>query len=135
MPENETKLSRPLVVGRRRDGRKCYDAAVKRELVEACLRPGVSVARLALEHGMNAELLRKWMGRYRRESILETSISSRSAFIPVVAESVACGSTGIVLEITLPHGLRAHIRNITSAEVAVLLNALSDKPCSVSTSR
>ena len=33
-------------------------------LVEAALRPGVSVARLALEHGVNANLLRKWITKY-----------------------------------------------------------------------
>ncbi|MGZ8219137.1 transposase [Methylomagnum sp.] len=46
-----------------RGGAECrYDPEAKRELVEACLRPGVSVARVALAHGANANLLRKWMG-------------------------------------------------------------------------
>jgi transposase-like protein len=30
-------------------------------LIEAALRPGVSVARMAQEHGINANLLRKWI--------------------------------------------------------------------------
>nr|WP_230944251.1 transposase [Burkholderia cepacia] len=30
-------------------------------MVEAALRPGVSVARLTQEHGINANLLRKWI--------------------------------------------------------------------------
>lgn len=58
MTESATELARPLVVGRKRDGRNCYDPQAKRELVEACLQPGVSVARLALRHGVNANLLR-----------------------------------------------------------------------------
>jgi transposase len=36
-------------------------------LVEACLRPGVSVARKAQENGINANLLRKWIGQYLLE--------------------------------------------------------------------
>ncbi|WP_232484065.1 transposase [Burkholderia gladioli] len=36
-------------------------------MVEAALRPGVSVARLAQEHGINANLLRKWISKYLME--------------------------------------------------------------------
>lgn len=50
-----------LVESRRRDGRGVYNEAAKRELVERCLQPGVSLARLALAHGVNANLLRKWV--------------------------------------------------------------------------
>ncbi|WP_395832423.1 transposase, partial [Elstera sp.] len=35
--------------------------ASKARLVAACLEAGVSVSRLALEHGVNANLLRKWI--------------------------------------------------------------------------
>jgi transposase len=51
----------------RRDGRRRYEPASKERLIEACLRPGVSLAGLALQHGVNANLLRKWVAR-RRES-------------------------------------------------------------------
>ena len=61
----KVELSRPLVVGHKRDGRSCYDREAKRELVEACLRPGISIARMALEHGVNANLLRRWIDQYR----------------------------------------------------------------------
>jgi len=42
-----------------------YDEQAKRELVEACLQPGISVAGMALRHGVVADLLRNWTGRYR----------------------------------------------------------------------
>ena len=48
MTEQIVELKQRLVVGRKRDGRNCYDAQAKRELIEACLRSGVSVAKLAL---------------------------------------------------------------------------------------
>ncbi|WP_194727318.1 transposase [Noviherbaspirillum malthae] len=64
MEENHTKLR---VLGHDRGGRCQYNAASKRTLVEACLRPGVSVARLAQENGINANLLRKWISRYLLE--------------------------------------------------------------------
>src|SRR5574338_305133 len=67
MTERDTVLSRPLVVGHKRDGRRCYDREAKRELIEASMQPGVSVAGMALRHGINANLLRTWIRRYQLE--------------------------------------------------------------------
>lgn len=60
------------------DRRRRYDPAWKQRLVEACSEPGVSVSRLALQHGVNANLVRKWIKNARH-----VSVSSRSAFVPV----------------------------------------------------
>jgi transposase-like protein len=54
------------VIGVRRDGRRRYDPQAKRALVDAALQPGVSLAGLALKHGINANLLRKWVVRHQR---------------------------------------------------------------------
>ena len=58
MEDDDQKL-RVRLVGR--NGRRRYEPASKDRLVAACLEPGVSVSRLALEHGVNANLLRKWI--------------------------------------------------------------------------
>jgi transposase len=58
------KDSELRVVRQSRDGRRRYDETGKRALVEAALQPGVSVARMAQEHGINANLLRKWITKY-----------------------------------------------------------------------
>ncbi|MCU4161837.1 transposase [Acidiphilium sp. AL] len=42
------------ITGVRRDGRRRYDPASKERLIEACFRPGVSLAGVALQHGVNA---------------------------------------------------------------------------------
>jgi transposase len=46
-----------------RNGHRRFDAASKDRLVSACLRPGASISGLALAHGVNANLLRKWVGK------------------------------------------------------------------------
>lgn len=77
MEEKSTQLR---VVRRDRGGRRRYDTADKRTLVEACLRPGVSVARLAQENGVNANLLRKWITRYlleREQSLANVTPAQR----------------------------------------------------------
>src|ERR1700712_1222036 len=61
------KDSELKVVRQSRDGRRRYDEGGKRVLIGAALRPGASVARLAQEHGINANLLRKWIAKYLME--------------------------------------------------------------------
>jgi transposase len=54
--------------GARRSTRKgCPNRAVefKRGIAAAACAPGISVAKLALEHGVNANLLFKWRREYR----------------------------------------------------------------------
>lgn len=46
-------------MGRRR--RRQHSAEFKAAVIEECLRPGVSVAAVALAHGLNANMLRKWV--------------------------------------------------------------------------
>lgn len=60
-----------LVARKKRDGRNIYDADAQRKLVEACLQPGVSVSGMALAHGLNTNVLRKWLIRERKRD--ETS--------------------------------------------------------------
>jgi|GEM_PF-6518247 len=85
--ENKRRLSRPLMVGHRSHGRCRYDPEAKRELGEACLQPGVSVALMALEHGINANLMRKWINRHcENVSAAQPSTPAiRSAFAPVLS--------------------------------------------------
>ena len=84
-PDEPFKLE---TLGVLRNGRRRYDAASKQRLVEACLQPGVSLARLALQHGVNANLLRKWVvadqQRQQRNGV-GASASGRATegFVPV----------------------------------------------------
>ena len=52
-----------LVARTRADGRHVYRKEGKAALVAACAQPGASVAAIALAHGVNANLLRKWITR------------------------------------------------------------------------
>lgn len=51
-------------LGRRH--RRTYDPAFKADVVAACQQPGVSVAAVALSHGLNANLLRRWVAEHER---------------------------------------------------------------------
>ena len=102
MQSNSEVLS-GLVVGRMRDGRCRYDPQVKQELVGQCMLPGVSVARMAMQHGVNANLLRAWISKWKTKSQSSQAITVRRAvsetatwdvqevpaFVPVQVEAVA----------------------------------------------
>jgi transposase len=84
--DDDQKL-RVRLVGR--NGRRRFDPVSKDRLVAACLEPGASVSRLALEHGVNANLLWKWIGKHRlaKRETVSNGLPSTSAFIPVRIES------------------------------------------------
>ena len=91
-PSNPLRLE---VVGVLRNGRRRYDPISKRRLVEACLQPGASLAGLALRHGVNANLLRKWVAgqqRQQRNCVAVGAIDrATEMFVPVVE---LCGVVG-----------------------------------------
>jgi transposase len=89
MQENHNDSGlRLMVTGTGRDGRRRYDLQSKRELARACLEPGVSLAGMALEHGVNANLLRKWVLSYQRAGDAAAPANAMAdradAFVPVV---------------------------------------------------
>lgn len=79
-----------LPAGRRR--RRQYSAEFKSELVTACRQPGISIASVALAHGLNANLLRRWITEHERSAVTAPHVPTwgrsaqyeRSAgFVPV----------------------------------------------------
>ncbi|MEB0011420.1 transposase [Glaciimonas sp. Gout2] len=138
MVENHSVLSCALVIKRLRNGRCQYDPRAKRELVEAGLRPGVSVAKLAYQHALNANLLRKWIVQYQREGgAASTTVGCvpaiASAFIPVVAVSAAAPMTVATLRARLPNGVEIDTSFPACDDLFSLLQMLCQLPCSAST--
>ncbi|MDN0077765.1 transposase [Crenobacter sp. SG2303] len=96
----------------KRHRRPNFPLDFKRHLVEASFEPGVSVARLAREHDLNANVLFNWRTQYRQGKlgpianpvvipirILPEPVSDRDAFATEPAQ----------LEVILPKG-RLHIQ-------------------------
>lgn len=86
-PEEPLRLE---TVGVLRNGRRRYAPASKQRLVDACLQPGVSLAGLALQHGVNANLLRKWVAKRQLQNgdgQPEVRALIAPAFIPVRGRS------------------------------------------------
>jgi transposase-like protein len=60
--------------------RSSYPKPFKAQLVQECLQPGASISSVAISHGINANVIRKWMPLYR-----EQPATSLPAFVPLKA--------------------------------------------------
>ena len=88
---------------------RTYTPQFKAELVAACRQPGASVAAVALQHGMNAKVLHRWLkewaqGLHRLEVGVSTAVvaSLPSAFIPIDLSAVPPASVGEQPSASLP---------------------------------
>lgn len=132
MTEHDSELLQRLVVGSKRDGRRRYDKQAKAELVQACLKPGVSVARVALDHGINANLLRKWITVHLQKQEPSPVAPLPPQFVPVVP----AGSCGMPAEpglrVRLPNGIEISLSGHGDDALSSLLRLLCTLPCSAS---
>jgi len=90
------RLQASLVLPRRRAKRRHYDQAFKRHLVELTLIPGASVARIALDHRLNANILFRWRRHYLRE-LEGAGHQAAGALVPVTV-SEAEGARELISE-------------------------------------
>jgi transposase len=89
----EARGAKPHVLFVDRQGNHHYDPAWKRQLVLASFEPGASLSQLAVAHGINTNLLRKWVRKHieAQAAALSPSQALSSAFIPVRIENAANG--------------------------------------------
>lgn len=76
--------------------RRQYAAIFKRELVERSLQPGASVSGIALENGINANVLFKWRREHLRASLsVQQAGTEQAVLLPVkLAATVAPTTLG-----------------------------------------
>jgi transposase len=92
-----------LVAKPARRTRRRHSEEFKRQVIEACLQPGVSVAAVALANGLNANYLRQLIRAHREESVpgkpSAVITSSPTVMVPVT-----------VATSTLPAEIRLDVR-------------------------
>lgn len=57
-----------LIKAPMRRSRRRYTDEFKKQAIEACLQPGISMASVALANGLNANLLRRWVTERQDEA-------------------------------------------------------------------
>ncbi|MDT7836261.1 IS66-like element accessory protein TnpA [Aquabacterium sp. OR-4] len=99
--------------------RRRHDADLKSKVIAACKEPGASVAAVALAHGLNANLVRKWLhGRGLKRAGLSPSVepsmspvvgpmpAADARFIPVVMAGTELAKPGAPVDVA-PAGAAA----------------------------
>ena len=69
-----------------KDTRRRHSDALKLELVERSLQPGASVAALAQEHGINANLLFNWRRLHLRALRADAALIGSPTLLPVTIQ-------------------------------------------------
>jgi transposase len=133
-------------LARRATKRRRYDAAFKRHLVELSLVPGASVARIALDHRLNANILFKWRRQQLRE-LAQAAPKPAAGLLPVTVveperaavEAPTQANANVqrkpragtapagVIEIDLPFGRVRLTGAVDLAAVRVVIEALSPR--------
>jgi transposase-like protein len=81
-------------------GRRWYTEAFKRRVVAECLQPDVSVTRIAVDRGLNPNLVRKWMAKGLSESRVDLQMPALLAVERSDAEPMESGETArVVIEV------------------------------------
>src|SRR3954462_7109809 len=88
MADKSIELVEGLIVKPATHGRRTYSRQAKRALVQMCKAPGLSVAGLALSHGINANLLRRWISQHD-EAEPKPSGEPGAALLPVTTAAAA----------------------------------------------
>ena len=146
MSEINTELVSRLVTGHKRDGRCTYDPQAKAEIVRACMQPGVSVARIAMQYGINPNLVRTWIGKGRdAEGAMRVQQVSRrdgaTAFVPMQIEAAAKADADralvamLRLHVRLPNGVEFDLGEASLDDLSPVMRILAGMPCSGSTTR
>jgi transposase len=127
----------------------------KAELIQECMKPGVSVARIAMQHGINANLLRAWITKVQSANAIamqisptEAALDTAQAFVPVMLETTVvpeqqanipataaqrhgnATTTLLHIQIRLANAVTVDLGETRVDELSQVLQVLNALPCS-----
>jgi transposase len=125
----------PGVLRVRSDGKRIYAEDFKADLVRQCLVPGTSVAATGMAHGINANLLRRWIVL---QSARGSPTAAPPALLPVTVRApsrasstaLSASRTSVVpecIEIEF-HGARIRLHGpVDARRLGVVLDVLAQR--------
>ena len=76
--------------------RSSYPKPFKAQVVQECLQPGATLSSVAISHGINANVIRKWLPLYR-----DQPPATLPAFVPVRATPKRTAEASVIIELPL----------------------------------
>ncbi len=101
------------MAGESRERRQRYGAELKAQIMAECEAPGASVARVAMAHGINANVVHRWRqlarecGTRRTRPSPTPMTSTSTSFVPVVVSDAPPGAKSGEIQIELRRGATA----------------------------
>lgn len=80
--------------------RRRYSQELKDAVLAQCDEAGASVARVAMEHGINANIVHSWRKRARGEEVVPRPVHEQ--FVPLAFPSTM--TAGAIVEVEVQHG-------------------------------
>jgi transposase len=121
---SRNELARAGVAKVDASGRRWYTARFKRDVVAQCLAPRASVSRVSIEHGLNTNLVRKWI----RKAQSDDGMSQSPLLLPVAIEesgpSTGGCSNASVIEICVGGAVIRISDGATASQIAAVVRAL-----------
>ena len=75
--------------------RSSYPKPFKAQVVQECLQPGETVSSVAISHGINANVIRKWMSLHQGQP----AKTSLPAFVPLKAAPKRPAEASVIIEL------------------------------------
>ena len=145
MTEMDEDLLRRLVREHKADGRCVYDPQAKAEVAQACLNPGLPVARIGMQYGVNANLLRRWIAQRdcvgdERPGPPQIEHTANATFVPLKIENTAAMPAAtppleFTLQACLHNGVDLHFGETGNDEMSSIMRILDALSCFGSTAR
>ncbi|CAN7256093.1 transposase [Pseudomonas sp. LjRoot71] len=76
--------------------RSSYPKPFKAQVVQECLQPGATVSSVAIRHGINANVIRKWLPLYR-----DQLPAALPGFVPVRVTPKRPTEAAVIIELPL----------------------------------
>ena len=93
--------------------RRFYSPELKLQVVRTCAQPGASIAAVALQHGINANIVHRWIREHRQGKL----VTLPQAFVPVTLstelEPVATKPVGVAAPLEIRMELRRGNSSVT----------------------
>jgi transposase len=93
--------------------RRFYSPELKLQVVQICAQPGASIAAVALQHGINANIVHRWIREHRQGTL----VVQPQAFVPVTLsaepEPVATKSVAVTATAEIRMELRRGASSVT----------------------
>ena len=69
-----------------RPQRRFYSPQLKGQVTQECRQSGASVAGVALSHGINANIVHRWLREHSQTALVVQSQANANAFVPVTLD-------------------------------------------------